>query len=391
MNESRVNMVHLINQGTYGCIYHPGINCKGKKENIRYVTKIQKNEKTIKNELNIGEKVRKIKGYTRLFAPIIKDCNVSISKSYLEEIKKCKPLKIESSADLANEYLITKLRFVGNTNIRDYLLSVDDVLSTHNGSSIGVNKQKKTMEPKKQMKRIKTAHKFLLSSIKKLLKVGIVHYDIKYNNIMFDIKSNNPVMIDFGISLDIDKLKTDPVKDSDQLKQMFYAYDTYPYWCIDICAMNYLFQMDVIEGQISQKEIDEIWNVFVYGFSQENEKNEERISNDIFTTLFFESNKLIENMKIQWIEFMTQFIGKPWKDYYNYIIENRIYETWDIYSIEVVFMFILDEWIRNNPKLLQDSDGTNTIIKNQIEKYKDRFQEIIFCRPDERKSLEIFQ
>ncbi len=108
MNESRVNMVHLINQGTYGCIYHPGINCKGKKENIRYVTKIQKNEKTIKNELNIGEKVRKIKGYTRIFAPIIKDCNVSISKSYLEEIKKCKPLKIESSADLANEYLITK-------------------------------------------------------------------------------------------------------------------------------------------------------------------------------------------------------------------------------------------------------------------------------------------
>lgn len=382
--------VKLLNQGTYGCIYHPGINCKGKKENIRYVSKIQKNEKTIENEIKIGEKIRKIKGYTRLFAPILKDCNVAIDKSYISEIKKCKPLKIQSDADLANEYLITKLRFVGNMNLKDYLIgeSYDTTILPKKPRS-----SRRTKTAAQRIKQIKVSHKFILNSIKKLNNAGIIHYDIKYNNIMFDIKTNNPVMIDFGISLDIEKLTVANVE-KDEMKKMFYAYDTYPYWCIDICVMNYIFQKGVQMQQMSQPELDEIWSVFVYGaagsqYSQSSGETKTvhetggKIQNDIFATLFFSNAELMEEMKTKWMEFMMQFIGKQWKVYYEYMINEKVYLTWDMYAIEVVIMFILDEWIRRKPSIAKE-------LKPELDKYKARFHEIIFCRPDERKSLEMF-
>lgn len=401
MQSDSQKTVKLLNQGTYGCIYHPGINCKGKKENIRYVSKIQKNEKTIANELKIGEKIRKIKGYTRLFAPILKDCNVEIDKSYISEIKKCKPLKIQSDADLANEYLITKLRFVGDMNLKDYLIgrNNDSTISSLMDSSSKLSKKIQKKPTGQKLKQIKISHKFILNSVKKLNAAGIIHYDIKYNNIMFDIKSNNPVIIDFGISLDTSKLTAIAASSSsekDELKKMFYAYDTYPYWCIDVCTMNYIFQKNVQMQQISQLELDSIWKVFVYGSGSQATQSSGisteypvtnatgKIQNDIFSTVFFNNAELISEMKTKWMEYMTPFIGKQWKSYYEYIISEKLYLTWDAYAVEVVFMFILDEWIRRNPSISKE-------IKPSIDKYKMRFQQIIFCRPDERKSLEMFQ
>ena len=67
-NEIRINennaSVKLLNQGTYGCIFRPGIECSSKQlTSNNYITKIQKHREISKNEVLIGEKIQKIAGH----------------------------------------------------------------------------------------------------------------------------------------------------------------------------------------------------------------------------------------------------------------------------------------------------------------------------------------
>ena len=63
----------LIGEGTYGCVFYPGINCKGTIDTPNYVTKLQKNTNSIKNEWTISQRITKLAGYKQFFAPIIKN------------------------------------------------------------------------------------------------------------------------------------------------------------------------------------------------------------------------------------------------------------------------------------------------------------------------------
>ena len=73
--------IKLLSQGTYGCIFKPELKCdSGEPGDIRFVSKIQKNTETIKNEIIIGEAVKKINNYEFFFSPIEAICPVSISK-----------------------------------------------------------------------------------------------------------------------------------------------------------------------------------------------------------------------------------------------------------------------------------------------------------------------
>ena len=65
----------LINSGAFGCIYRPNLTCTGNVGSMKYLTKIQKSKRTIIHELRISEKVRKITGYARFFAPVLKPTN----------------------------------------------------------------------------------------------------------------------------------------------------------------------------------------------------------------------------------------------------------------------------------------------------------------------------
>jgi len=62
--------VDLINQGSYGCIFRPGLNCKGKTMNKKYITKVQKSANTSQKETKLGKKIKTIENYDDYFAPI---------------------------------------------------------------------------------------------------------------------------------------------------------------------------------------------------------------------------------------------------------------------------------------------------------------------------------
>jgi serine/threonine protein kinase len=351
----------LINQGTYGCIFHPGINCSGKKENIKYLTKIQKNAKTIENEVFISNLVRSISGYTRFFAPILKQCPVKIAKQYQNEMKQCRLFEDLEPEQLHKQtYVSNKIRYVGNTNINDHIM---------NQSTL-----------KQFWKEILETHTYLSKALQKLEETQIVHYDIKYNNIMFDTKLNKPVFIDFGISIHLPSLNQNNLRDA------FYVFDTYPYWSFDVCVCNYIFRELTFEKAISTKitesELERIFNVFVYGY-EDSTSNNPKIHNDIFNNSVFpmDSIQLIEQYKKTVFKYYTAFIGQTWYSLYNHYISQNIWKSWDTYSLAVVYLFIVDDYLREHTNTFEQIQSqTHTAYNSYIE----LLFTIIFAPPDQR-------
>lgn len=354
----------LINQGTYGCIFHPGINCQGKKENAKYLTKIQKNAKTIENETKVSKLIRTIKGYTKHFAPIIKQCPVKIAKQYTNELQQCELFREIDTKDLHKQtYVSNKIRYVGNNNLSDYIQLQNTVY--------------------RFWKEILETHTYLLKGIQKLLTKDLVHYDIKYNNIMVDPAMQKPIFIDFGITVPIQQLTDANYYD------YFYVYDTYPYWCFEVCMCNYIFHELLIENAkttlVDTKTIHQIYNVFVYG--QENTQSRQ-IDNSIFSSSLFKQNtdKIVDEYRKTVMEYYGQFVGSAtWWDVYQHFMENKYYKTWDTYSLAVVYLFLVENTQKHNPQLYYQLETKTKSVFNQ---YMAFLFSTIFNSPDKRPTPE---
>lgn len=356
--------INLINEGTYGCIYHPGINCQGRKENVNYLTKIMKSTKTIQNEIAIAAYIKSISGYTRFFAPILKQCPVKISKKFVGEVKQCELFKGETDAAVQSKtYYSNKIRYVGDTNISKHILSQ---------YSLPIF-----------WKELLETHTHLLKGVQKLLTRDIIHHDVKYNNIMYDAKMGNPVFIDFGISIHVSSLNVVNLRDA------FYVFDTYPYWCLEVCINNYIFReitaTKAQSAKITRAELETIIDVFVYGYDKKYDGGTPAISNGIFTSrvLPLNNSQLVSQFKKRAEQFYSRFVGKTWYSLYLYFMENKLYHKWDGYSLAAVYLFILDDLMKQSPQVFQ------TVVSKtptQYKRYCELLSSILFSMPDERPS-----
>ena len=66
--DSSTEEVELLDQGAFGCVYRPNIDCDGSIGDKNYVTKVQLKEKELTNEIKIGEMVKTIPNYEFYFA-----------------------------------------------------------------------------------------------------------------------------------------------------------------------------------------------------------------------------------------------------------------------------------------------------------------------------------
>ena len=81
------------------------------------------------------------------------------------------------------------------------------------------------------------SYQYLLTSIQKLHSKNIIHYDLKNDNIIFNNDTNLPLIIDFGLSLDMTKLNSKNITD------YFYIYAAdYYIWPPEIHLISYLVQ-----------------------------------------------------------------------------------------------------------------------------------------------------
>lgn len=361
--------IALINEGAFGCIYHPGIKCNGKLENRRYITKIQKKNSTTENEWTISRRIRKkIPTFRNFFAPISKQCPVKIQKKYIKDIRKCKVFQKETEEMITStEYISNKIRFLGDKTMKTYFYNI--VL----GEITPIKSM--SMETFFWKKLIET-HTRLLKSIHILLVAGIIHMDIKAGNIMIEPLQHHPIFIDFGISV-IHKHMIP--------EQSFYVYDAYTSWCFDIVVCNYVVQkigMDKASNtKVMEDEVAEIIKTFQFG------KSGSSIQNEIFNTTIVSKttvNSFIQELTLYMKETFID-TNKTWEDVYTHFTNHK-YTTWDSYALGAMYLCLLDYIKQTEPNLfhyIEIANGGKT-----LKTYVEILERTVFSTPNKRPAIE---
>lgn len=301
----------FINNGTYGCIFHPSINaCNGQitneEDGEQYITKIQRaNEDS--HEIEISNIVASIYNCEHFFAPVISSCEVTPNRINSNLIKTCNHIQNDfSQITHTQKYISSKIRYVGKDTIEKTI--------THRSNSF---------------EKLVNMHLYLLDSIALLQQNKIIHLDIKPDNILFDEIQSVPIIIDFGLSNKTHILENDSISIADNvenLKDIFISDDTYDFWCIDIFIISKI----IYEKRFNMSETVTIDNIdFILRYFATN------TTRKCFTS-------------IEWIAFEdnyreyfhTVYIAqnKTWIDVFNDLIKN--YKTWDNYSLAITCLYL---------------------------------------------------
>jgi serine/threonine protein kinase len=325
--------IRLLSQGAYGCIFKPETTTK-QNGNPEFITKIQKMQSTSDNETVIGKQIMKIKHYEDYFAPVLKSDKINIGMIEDDEVKKCDFLKKDSTN---TSYESNQILYVGKLTLSDYLTEV----AKNN--------------PNLFIEIFISGHIILLEAIQRLIGAGIIHYDLRENNIMVRDSDGRPIIIDFGLSIDT----TTEIKPSEE----FYIYNNeYAPWCIDIVFISYIVNELGTEWRTKTATVPEMTRL-VDEYINKN--------NGIKTILIPDERT---SLKTRLIGFFTRYDNKPWQNIYDELLKYR--NSWDNYSISVIYLFLFDnlnlsQYVGEFPFL---------------EGYKQLLKTIIISSPDERIS-----
>jgi len=389
----------VLNSGAFGCMFFPGIRCDGTLESKKYITKIQKKTHVTDNEIYISRRIRKkIRGFRNFFAPISKQCKVKMTKKYANDIRKCVLFQKETDEEIERESFVSnKIRFLGNETIKTYLFDI---------ASGKVDPSKTHIQPMGELfwDAVLQTHIRLLTGVHLLLSARIVHMDLKYGNIMMEPHTNQPIMIDFGISIDQKTLDHSlsenslPSKDNNQTtpRNAFYIYDTYTAWCFDIFVCNYIVQVvgkqtkenantNTLDGIPTKEELESIITEFQYGSTTQYPK-QDKTRNDIFTTTLI-SKSVIEQFREKTVSAIVSS-NKTWKEIYDQSI-HTLYKTWDNYSIAAMYLGILDILKYSKRDAFEQIETTRNTSSSKpfLEKYLSIIESVVYADPLNRPSV----
>jgi len=358
----------LIGQGTYGCVYYPGLKCgkKQPKNPKEYVSKIQSRASKIENEVNIGNTIQRIKNYRYFFAPIVENCNVDISTLDNKAIESC-DLGINKKNQ--TKFISNKIVYAGKNSIGKQInLNMEKIVKTNLKIKNGMTYIIKTGNKiKKFLTNIITNHIYLLESLSILEQLDILHYDLKENNIIVDKTNDVPIIIDFGLSKDMNNMKT-PKNYRDSFAH-YSRYETYPTWGIEnmlfmyICT-NVLSDSDKNFENLNQK-IESLSKMkeIVHSYMEGDDYDNRHMNIDITSKKRYE-------LKI--MHYINGFIGKTWKEMWDDLLASR--NTWDSYSLAQVFYYELYKLGLNE----------NSMQYYFMKSYTDLLKELMLSEPCKR-------
>lgn len=301
----------LLGQGGFGCIFYPGINTDGSSTSDKYATKLQKKTYTSHNELEIGEKIKSIKGYKNFFRVHISHSELHLSSIDDTLLKNCKPLKMKENIS----YIALKLEYIENPDFFEYLFDI-----------------KKSS--KEQIRIILESYGSLLNGFSELLKKNVVQFDLKNENILYNKKKNRFLISDFGISIDMDNY------DHSSLYKFFYVYaPEYYVWGFDVHILCLLLHND--SERITMKHIIDTAKRFI----------------NANPALSFFSNEFQNIYYEKCIEFGKDYIDRSGERVRDDKIKKLIsgYTTWDNYALSGLYLRILSKFYNEkipNSKLL---------------------------------------
>jgi len=334
---SKEDEMNLLGQGSYGCVYKPGIMCDGKKTTQKYITKVQEEEQSTYNEINIGKKVMKIPNYGRYFSPIIETCPLNVSRIDDKEMSKC------LIYDKRTKFTTNKMKYVGENTLYS-----------------GLKKLANTY-PKLFIRLIINSSMDVYKQFQLLNDNKIIHMDVKQDNIVLKDTTNKPIIIDFGLSFDVSEFKASDVF-------FVYGYDYSP-WCIDITMISYMVNKkgSTLTNWKDTILMHEDVNRVMTDFENENPLMRQ----------FEQNTNIVKNYKDKCIEYFKPYVGKKCEDLYKELMKNV--NTWDIYAVSAMyyriihhynldvemadFIGILEEQIYSHPSERKDGNTVRSEIK----------------------------
>ena len=231
-------MSKLLSQGGFGCVYYPGIRCTKPKDDSdvdddmsKYVSKLQRANFNSINEANIGLRVKKNPLYKYFFLPVVSECPVkmaSFSKTNEDLVSKCEVIK-----DIDKAYTLMKIPYANNKPIIEEIF--DEI-----------------RDKKHVVVSMLESYTHLLKAIQIMIDMDVIHFDLKSDNVLYDSDMNHANIIDFGLSIPIDKLPNKNDNDKkyyELMKEYFYLYaPEYYVWPIEVHIINYLLH-ELEEGE----------------------------------------------------------------------------------------------------------------------------------------------
>ncbi len=323
-------------EGGYGCVFHPEINCRGlETDNMQYVSKIQQKDFSAENEIKIGEIIKQgVKNMPEnplinSFAPVLSSCPINMSQLKVPDIGECRVLHRVDQSNL----ILLKIRYIDSVDFDSY------VIDNKNTSAILLT--------------LISAFNHLLKSIKILQKVKVVQFDLKGQNIVFDTKKLQPIIIDFGLSLPMESIT------NDNLLNYFYIYaPEYYIWPLEVHYLNLILHINQEPTRDELRDLVQSYvkaNAALDGFSSSFKKD---FQNSCEEQLMYYNTLSLTERK-------------------NLIL--RFWNTWDNYSLSVIYLKFIYFIIRSNDK---------SIFKNSFVRY---FAELLLMNihPDPRRRFTI--
>ena len=282
-------MSKLLTQGGFGCVYYPGIQCDGTPNlSKKVITKLQKKGISAENEIIIGKMITKINNFQLFFSPIIKSCSVNLANIDKHLLNTCEII----NKNKEQQYIILDVPYIDGNSIIELIAQ---------------------LSKKGLMITIFETYQFLLGSIELLLENKIVHFDLKRDNILYEKTTNHPILIDFGISLPIDKINRK------NIGNYLYVYaPDYYLWPIDVHIICFLLHKT--DTKLTKNDAIAIASEYT--------------DNNKVLGIF--SDRFKHDYKQFCIEVIEQYVDKDRNEVIDKLMTT--YSSWDNYAISILYL-----------------------------------------------------
>lgn len=283
----------LLAAGGFGCVFHPRIDCKGRPtEEKNLVTKVQAADRAALNEVSVGAVISSIPGHERFFGVAVDSCPIRAAQISPSVIKQCGVIR-----NIPKLLLLT-FNYIPNVSMHQVAIA--------------------SLSRREDIYVLLHSYSLLLRSLERLAKSEILHMDIKAENVLYDAIYHLPVVIDFGIAVDMSTLT--PAK----WKEAFYMFSPeYYVWSPEISYIAYLLHVN------------------------ESPSAEEVV---LFAKNVTKNNKALEGLPDDFVEAwgltvahrMSAYVGLPRSKVIEELL--RYWNTWDNYSLSAMYLRFLQDW-----------------------------------------------
>lgn len=379
--------LQLLGQGTYGCAFYPEINCKThhiaqSSSSRNYLSKIQFQDDSLQREIDIGQRiVKRVSNYRYFYAPIIESCPVQLAHLRQNKIKQCNVL---TKASLSNRPIVSsKVPYLGKLTLDKYFNTLFQNQYCEKSRSNTTQCIHMTVT---YVKKLINSYIYLIQSFQKLNnEVGVVHLDVKSDNIMYDAKHHLPILIDFGMSYCIDWLQLP-------------AYLSFPYpfgvksfsyspWCIEVSLLTHLARYlrptttttiknrhggyvdETLLKTVTPPELIESYQTLCKEFVHNN-----LYSRQVFTDV---ERQTMESQLQTWIVRLAQ--NKTIESLWTSLLSS--YRTWDLYAVAMMYIYEM-----------KDSGLLTLQSTESVRQFLNQLKHVILTLPHERPAAkQMFQ